>query len=97
MRAQLISLVALLAMLAGCPKTPTDTAVDVAQAREEVAIKSMADVESEDLIKTADADLDVAKAKCDALNGDERTACVSTAAARASRDAAPEGAERFDH
>jgi len=34
MNGALISLVVLLAVLAGCPETATETAVDVAQARE---------------------------------------------------------------
>ena len=35
MKGALISLIVVLAVLAGCPETPTETAVDVAQARED--------------------------------------------------------------
>ncbi len=97
MNVQLISVAAILAVLIGCPETPDETAVDVAQAREEVAIKNLTDAGSGDIVKTADADLDVAQAKCDALNGDDKTACVSIANATAIRDAARESHERFDH
>ncbi len=37
MKVQLISLAIVLAVLAGCPESPTDTAVDVAQASEDAA------------------------------------------------------------
>jgi hypothetical protein len=37
MKGPLISLIVVLAVLAGCPEIPTETAVDVAQAREDVA------------------------------------------------------------
>ena len=37
MNGALISLIAVLAVLAGCPETATETAVDVAQAREGAA------------------------------------------------------------
>ena len=43
MKAQLISLAALLAVLAGCPETPTDTAVDATPARKDAASASTAD------------------------------------------------------
>ena len=90
MKGQLISLTAVLAMLAGCPDTPFETSVDVAQAREEFAIKKRTDAESEAMIKALNADFefaspepksgyDVALSKCDALNGVERTACFSAA------------------
>jgi|SRR5688572_3282443 len=90
MKGQLLSLTAVLAMLAGCPDTPPETAVDVAQAREEIAMKKLTDGESAAMIETLDADFevaspepksgyDVAQSKCDALNGVERTACFSAA------------------
>ncbi len=37
MKGALISLIVVLAVLAGCPQTPTETAVDVAQIREDAA------------------------------------------------------------
>ena len=47
MKVPLISLAALLAVLAGCPDTPPEASVDVAKAREEVAIKKLTDAESQ--------------------------------------------------
>ena len=95
MQVQLIALVALLAVLAGCPETPTERTVDAVQAREEIAVTVNADL---DVASTeAQGGYDVAKAKCDALNGNDKTACLSTADATATRNAALESAERFDH
>lgn len=95
MQVQLIALVALLAVLVGCPETPTERAVDAAQAREEIAVTVNANL---DVASTeAKGSYDVAKAKCDALNGNDKTACVSTTNATATRNAALESAERFDH
>ena len=95
MQVQLIALVALLAVLVGCPETPTERAVDAAQAREEIAITVKTDL---DVVSTeAKGGYDVAKAKCDALNGNDKTACVSTTDATAARNAALESAVRFDH
>ena len=37
MKVQLISVIAILAVLIGCPETPAETAVEVAQAREDAA------------------------------------------------------------
>jgi hypothetical protein len=46
MKVPLISLAALLAVLAGCPDTPPEASV-VAQAREEIAITKLTDAESQ--------------------------------------------------
>ena len=104
MKGPLISLIAVLAVLAGCPETPTETAVEVAQAREDAAQDvsearrdAIEAVDFEVASTEANGGYDVAKAKCDALNGDDKTACFSIANATAIRDAARESAERFDH
>lgn len=60
MKGPLMSLIAVLAVLAGCPDTPPVTTVDVARAREEIAIKKGTDAESEAMAKTLDADFEVA-------------------------------------
>ena len=119
MKGPLISVIAVLAVLAGCPENPTETAVEVVPAREDAAQdvnearrdanEVVADAESNDLVKAVRVDskvvsteakgsYDVAKARCDALNGDDKTACFSIANATAIRDAArEERAEHFDH
>ena len=119
MKGPLISMIAVLAVLAGCPESPTETAVDVVPAREDAAQdvnearrdanEAFADAESNDLIRAARVDskvvsteatgsYDVAKVRCDALNGDDKTACFSIANATAIRNAArEERAEHFDH
>lgn len=47
MKSQLISLTALLAVLAGCPDTPPEMSGNVAQAPEEIATKKLSDTGSE--------------------------------------------------
>lgn len=42
-----MSLAALLAVLAGCPDTPPEASLDIAQARGEIAIKKFTDGESQ--------------------------------------------------
>ena len=119
MKGPLISVIAVLAVLAGCSESPTETAVEVVPAREDAAQdvnearrdanEVVADAESNDLVKAVRVDskvvsteakgsYDVAKARCDALNGDDKTACFSIANATAIRDAGrEERAEHFDH
>ena len=83
---------------------------------DEIAAKKLTKVESDAMIKTANADFDVASAeakggydvakeKCDALNGVDKTACLSTAdatlaanqaEATAIRDAALVSAEHHE-
>ena len=108
MKGPLISVGAILAVLSGCPETPTESAVEVVQAREDAvqdvnearwdANEAVADTASNALVKAVRVDFgvasteangsyDVAKAKCDAFHGDDKTACFSIANATAIRDA----------
>lgn len=106
MMGRLIPVAAFTALLLGaCSDTPTETANDVAEAREDAA---------EALVKAANANYDVvaaeaqgrssiAKAKCDALTGESKDSCQAVVAttlnadmsfAVAARDAALLAAQR---
>ena len=104
------AVVALL-LLAGCQETPNETAKDVAAARQDYAetdkdaLKKLTVAEADAMVKTANADFeianaqatgraDVAKQACGTLTGVEKDACISNAEANLAAELATAVANR---